>query len=177
MFKKLMSKNLNILTYISSGLSLFSLILAADVKQFKNKNLKLQETNELLEKQVNVLKIDELKNEITKNKVEYFRTSLEEVQNKLLTEVETIQNLENKTIEQKEVLNTHLNNLSNESENMQQMIGEILKYFSDDNNKFLGDNLLELFKNLINCHGVKVRGPREPERKSKLTTKEEKGEN
>jgi hypothetical protein len=101
MLKKLMSKNLNILTYFSSGISILILILTIEDKQLKNKYLKLQESKDLLEKQINDLKIDELKNEITKNKVEYFRKSLEEVQNKILTEVETIQNLENKTIEHK----------------------------------------------------------------------------
>jgi hypothetical protein len=124
MLKKLMSKNLNILTYFSSGVSILSLFLTIEDKH--------------------------LKNEITKNKVEYFRKSLEEVQTKILTEVETIQNLENQNIEQKEILNSHLNNINKEHENMHQTIQEILKYFNDDNNKFLGDNIIEIWKNFIN---------------------------
>jgi hypothetical protein len=150
MFKKLMTKNLNILNYISSGLLLFSLILAVEDKLLKNKYFKLLESKKLLEKQVNDLKIDEFKNEITKNKVEYFRNSLEEVKIKIITEFETIKNLEIKTMEEKNILNSHLNNIKIENENLQQLISEILKFY--DNNKFLGDNinLFEILRNFIN---------------------------
>jgi hypothetical protein len=39
---------------------------------------------------------------------------------------------------------------------MQQTIQEILKYFNDDNNKFLGENinLFEIWKNFINNWSV-----------------------
>src|SRR6266704_1054258 len=96
MLKKLMSKNLNILTYFSSGISIISLIISIGDKKLNDRYLKLQETKELLEKQVNELKIDELKNEVTKTKVEYYRTSLEESQNKLTNELESIEQLVNK---------------------------------------------------------------------------------
>lgn len=145
-----MSKNLNILTYFSSGISIISLFISIGDNKLKDQYLKLQETKELLEKQVNDLKIDELKNELTKNKVEQFRTSLEETQNKISHQLETIQKLEVKTNDQKEILNSQLENLTKENENMQNMISDIVKYFKDnDNNKFMGDNIIEFFTNYI----------------------------
>ncbi|SRR6266568_343405 len=152
MLKKLMSKNLNILTYFSSGISIISLIISIGDTKLKDRYLKLQETKELLEKQVNELKIDELKNEVTKTKVEYYRTSLEESQNKLTNELESIEQLVNKNNDQKEILSSHLDNLNKENDNMQNMISDILKYFKDnDNNKFIGDNnnIIEFFTNYI----------------------------
>jgi hypothetical protein len=147
-----MAKNLNILTYLSSGISIFSLIMTIEDKQLKNKYIKLQESKELLEKQVHDLKIDELKNEIIKNKIEYFRTSLEEVENKIVKELETVNKLDLQSNTEKDLLNSHLNNINTENENMQQMISDILTYFNDNDNKFLGDNinLLDFFKNFIN---------------------------
>jgi hypothetical protein len=151
MLDKLMSKSLKIFTLVSSTVTMIGFGLSFQDIKLKDKFVKLQERNEILEKQINELKIDGLKNELTKNKVEYFRTSLEESQNKVLKEVETIQKLEVKTDEQKEVLNSHLENFNSETENMQNMISEILKYFNDDNNnKFLGDSLFEFFTNYIN---------------------------
>ena len=144
-----MSKNLNVLTILSTGLSALGVMIAFDDKKLKENYLKLQESKELLEKQVNELKIDELKNELTKNKVEYYRTSLEESQIKLTNEVEIIQNLEVKTNEQKEVLNSHLDNINKENENMQNIMSDIIKFFNDNNNKFLGDNIIEFFTNYI----------------------------
>lgn len=151
MLKKLMSKSLKVFTVVSSGISIFGVAISVQDIRLKKKILKLQEQNELLEKQVNELKIDELKIELTKNKVEYFRTSLEESQTKIMKEVETIQNLEIKTIEQKEVLNSHLDNFNVENENMQNMNSEIIKYFND-NNKFTDDNrnIIEIFTNFVN---------------------------
>jgi hypothetical protein len=146
MLEKLMLKSLKVFTVVSSTVSSIGFALSFQDLKFKDKFVKLQERNELLEKQINELKFDELKNEITKTKVEYFRCSLEESQDKIMKEVETIQNLEIKTNEQKEVLNSHLDKLSNENENM---VSEIIKYFND-NNKFLGDNIFELLSNYIN---------------------------
>src|SRR6266571_2208641 len=124
MLKKLMSKNLNILTYFSSGISIISLIISIGDTKLKDRYLKLQETKELLEKQVN-----ELKNEL-----------------------ESIEQLVNKNNDQKEILSSHLDNLNKENDNMQNMISDILKYFKDnDNNKFIGDNnnIIEFFTNYI----------------------------
>jgi hypothetical protein len=67
-----------------------------------------------------------------------------------MTEVETIQKLEVKTDEQKEVLNSHLENFNSETENMHNMISDILKYFNDNSHKFLGDNIFEFFTNYVN---------------------------
>ena len=151
MFKKLISRSFKVFTVFSSGISIFGVAISIQDIKLKNKFLKLQERNEILEKQINELKIDELKNEITKTKVEYFRKSLEESQDKIMTEVETIQNLEVKTNEQKEVLKSHLENFNSENENMQNMLSEIIKFFND-NNKFTGDNMniFDFFIKFIN---------------------------
>lgn len=149
MLKKLISQNLNYLTIFSTGISLLGVSLAIDDKQMKEKYIKLQERNELLEKQVNELKIEELNNEINKNKIEYFRTSLEESREKITNNVETIKNLEVKTNEQKEVLNSHLDKLTNENEKIHNIINEIIEFFKVSN-KFVGDNIIEFFTNYIN---------------------------
>jgi chromosome segregation ATPase len=149
MLKKLMSKNLNIFSILSGGISVFGVLIAFDDKKLKDNYIKLKNRKELLEKQVNELKIDELKNDLTKTKVEYYRKSLEETKNKITNELETIQKLEIKTNEQKEILNSHLDNLNSENEKMQNMISDIVKYFNDNNNKFIGDNIIEFFTNYI----------------------------
>lgn len=149
MLKKLMSKNLNIFSIVSTGISVLGVMIAFDDKKLKENYIILQQRKELLEKEVNELKFDELKNELTKNKVEQFRTSLEESRNKISNELDSIQKLEVKSNEQKEVLNSHLDKLNSENENMQNMISEIVKYFNDNNNKFIGDNIIELFTNYI----------------------------
>nr|YP_010192430.1 hypothetical protein LK379_mgp22 [Amanita sinensis]QZN08167.1 hypothetical protein [Amanita sinensis] len=150
MLKKLMSKNLNILTILSTGLSFAGFTLSIQDLILKNKFVKLQERNEILEKQINELKIDELKNEFTKDKVEYFRTSLEESQSKITKQLESIQNLNTQTKTNKDEINYQLENLTKENENMQDIMSEILKFFKD-NNKFLGDNnIFEIFNNFIN---------------------------
>jgi hypothetical protein len=122
--------------------------IAIDDKQMKDKYIKLQERNELLEKQVNELKIEELNNEITKNKVEYFRKSLEESRDKISNNVESIKNLEVKSSDQKEVLSSHLDKLSNENEKMNNIINEIIDFFKVSN-KFIGDNIIEFVTNFI----------------------------
>jgi hypothetical protein len=122
--------------------------IAIDDKQMKDKYIKLQERNELLEKQVNELKIEELNNEITKNKVEYFRKSLEESRDKISNNVESIKNLEVKSSDQKEVLSSHLDKLSNENEKMNNLINEIIDFFKVSN-KFIGDNIIEFVTNFI----------------------------
>ncbi len=151
MLKKLMSKSLKVFTVVSSTVSMVGFALSFQDLKFKDKFVKLQERNELLEKQINDLKFDELKNEITKTKVEFYRSSLEESQNKIMSEVENIEQLVTKNNEQKEVLSSHLDNLNKETDNMQNMISDILKYFNDnDNNKFMGENIFELLTNYIN---------------------------
>src|SRR6266571_1792527 len=87
-------------------------------------------------------------NKINKNKVEYFRKSLEESRDKITNNVETIQNLEVKSNEQKEVLNSHLDKLTNENEKMHNVINEIIDFFKVSN-KFLGDNIIEFITNFI----------------------------
>ena len=150
MLKKLMSRNLNIFSILSGGISVLGVLIAFDDKKLKDNYIKLQNSKELLEKQVNDLKIDELKNELTKNKVEQFRTSLEETQNNIINQFETIQKLEVKNNDQKEILNSHLENLRKENEDMQNMISDIVNYFNDnDKNKFIGDSILEFFTNYI----------------------------
>jgi hypothetical protein len=150
MLKKLMSRSLKVFTVLSSGISIFGVVISIQDIKLKDKFLKIQERNEILEKQINELKIDELKNEVTKNKVEYFRSSLEESQSKIIKEVENIQKLDVKTDEQKEVLKSHLDNFNTENENMQNMLSEIIKFFND-NNKFTGDNvnIIEILTNFI----------------------------
>lgn len=152
MLDKLMSKSLKVFTIVSSTVSMIGFGLSFQDTKLKDKFVKLQERNEILEKQINELKIDELKNEIVKTKIEYYRTSLEESQNKIMTEVETIQNLEVKTNEQKEVLSSHLDNLTNENEKMQNMMTEIIKYFKDiSNSKFVNNNnIIDFFTDYVN---------------------------
>jgi hypothetical protein len=117
----------------------------------KDNYLKLQERNESLEKQINDIKIDELKNELTKTKVEYFRTSLDDSHSKLIKEVETIKQLEVNNNEQKEVLKSHIENFNQETDNMHNLISDIIKFFNDNSNKFIGDktNIIEFFSNYI----------------------------
>ncbi len=150
MLENLMSKSLKVFTVVSSTVTMIGFGLSLQDTKLKDKFIKLQERNEILEKQINELKIDELKNELTKNKVEYFRTSLEESHSKVMKEVESIQKLEVKSNEQKEVLKSHLDNFNSETDNMQNMISDIIKYFNDNNNKFLGENIFDFFTNYIN---------------------------
>jgi len=70
MLKKLMSRNLNIFSILSFGISFVGFGISIQDSILQKKFVKIQERNEILEKQINELKIDELKNEITKTKVE-----------------------------------------------------------------------------------------------------------
>ncbi len=151
MLKNLMSKTLKVFTIVSSSTSVLGFALALQDFKLKDKFIKLQERNELLERQVNEIKLDELKNEITKDKVEYYRNSLEESHTKLLKESEAIQSLEVKTNEQKDIMNSQLENFNTESDNMQNMVSEIIKFLNDNSNKFLVDiNIFEKLTNYIN---------------------------
>jgi hypothetical protein len=135
-------------TFISSGLSILSLIIIMDDKKLKDNYLKLQERKELLEKQVNELKIDELKNEIIKTKVETLRSSLEISQTNISNEMEQIKNLDNFN---KEVLQPHLKNINNEGENINSTVNEIINIFNDVSNKFISNyNLIDNVKLFYN---------------------------
>jgi hypothetical protein len=151
MFKNLLSKNLNIFTIISSGISFLGFGIIIQDTILKYNIIKIQERNELLEKQINELKIDELKNELTKTKVEQFRTSLDESQSKIINQLESIQNLNDKDTLNRDEMHSQLASLTKENEKMQNMISEIVKYIKDNNNKFIGDNnLIESLTNFIN---------------------------
>ncbi len=146
-----MSRNLNIFSILSFGISFVGFGISIQDSILQKKFVKIQERNEILEKQINELKIDELKNEITKTKVEYFRSSLDESHSKITQQLETIQKLEIKSNDQKAILNSQLEELNTENENMQNMVNEIIKYFNDDNNNnFLNiHNIIDLFTNFI----------------------------
>lgn len=109
----------------------------------KEKFLKIQKENEILRDQINELKIDELKNELAKSKVETLRSSLEISKNKIYNELEQINKLE---ANNKELLEPHLKNINKEGDNINSTINEIIEIFNDLSNKFFGDsNLIEKF--------------------------------
>jgi hypothetical protein len=68
MLKKLMSRNLNIFSILSYGISFVGFGISIQDSILKNKFVKLQERNEILEKQINELKMDELKMKLLKLK-------------------------------------------------------------------------------------------------------------
>ena len=116
----------------------------------KNKNfLKLQKDNEVLREQINEVKIDELKHELTKSKVENLRSSLEISKNKISNELEEINKLDINY--NKDVIESHLENLHKEGENINSVVNEIINILSDKTNKFINDfNIFENIKLFYN---------------------------
>ncbi len=69
MLKKLMSRNLNIFSILSFGISFVGIGISIQDSILQKKFVKIQERNEILEKQINELKIDELKMKLLKLKL------------------------------------------------------------------------------------------------------------
>ncbi|SRR5882762_2028791 len=146
--KNFLSKSLSIFTSVASAASIAGYYSQYTDELLKKNFVKIQKENEILRDQINEFKMDELKNELAKSKVETLRSSLEICNNKISNEVEQINKLE---ANNKELLEPHLKNINKEGDNINSTINEIIEIFNDLSNKFFGDsNLIEKFKLFIN---------------------------
>jgi hypothetical protein len=147
--KNLLSKSLAIFSSVAGAASIAGYInQVKDEKLYKN-FLKIQKDNEILREQISDIKIDELKHELTKSKVETLRSSLELSQNKISNELEEINKLDNNL--NKDVIESHLDNLNKEGENINSAVNEIINILNDKTNKFISEfNIFENIKLFYN---------------------------
>jgi len=146
--KNFLSKSFSLFTSVVSAATIAGYYSQYNDESLKKNFVKIQKENEILRNQINDLKLDELKNELAKSKVETLRSSLEICNNKISNEVEQINKLE---ANNNELLEPHLKNINKEDDNINSTINEIIEIFNDRSNKFFGDsNLIEKFKLFIN---------------------------
>jgi hypothetical protein len=74
--KNFLSKSLSIFTYVASAAYIVGFYSQYTDELLKKNFVKIQTENEILRDQINELKMDELKNELAKSKVETLRSSL-----------------------------------------------------------------------------------------------------
>jgi len=146
--KNFLSKSLSLFTSVASAAIIAGYYSQYTDETLKKNYVKIQKENEILRNQINELKMDELKNELAKSKVETLKSSLEICNNKISNEVEQINKLEANNYE---LLEPHLKNINKEDDNINSTINEIIEIFNAISNKFFGDsNLIEKFKLFIN---------------------------
>jgi len=109
--KQLLQKSLNTLTYLATGATFYGLILSAKDTQLKENYIKLQQQKDLLLKQANECKIEELQNELNKLKFENLKNNLETQYNKYKEQFELLKIKTDNT-------DTELENFNKQSEKL-----------------------------------------------------------
>nr|YP_009710616.1 hypothetical protein [Amanita bisporigera]QFZ98565.1 hypothetical protein [Amanita bisporigera] len=149
--KQILQKSLGIRTYLATGATFYGINLSLNDIKLKEKYIKSQQQNEVLVKQLNEIKIEGLKNEISKFKFENFKNNLETAMNKYKEQFELLKNKTDEVNTTEVKLNSELEALNTQGENIVKIVEEINKLFNDKVDKFLGDNnLLDLLLNLYN---------------------------
>nr|WLF85195.1 hypothetical protein [Amanita phalloides] len=152
MLKNLLKRSFNTLSIVGSTVTILEYIKSTNNKKFEEKYEYLKKEYDSLEKFANDVKLEGVKNELTKTKIENLQNNLELSQMKANTQLDALKNLEVKTPEQKEAFNSHLEEedyLKN-PEFINKKIDDTIKELNDQVSKFFGDsNIVEILMNFI----------------------------
>nr|YP_009710596.1 hypothetical protein [Amanita bisporigera]QFZ98545.1 hypothetical protein [Amanita bisporigera] len=144
-FKNLLSKGFQALSAAGSVVS-----ITAYYTQIKTAELEAQ--NEQFKDQLRNFKIDLLKNDIIKAKLEKFSQILDESSNTIYSKVKELKEVKAQTTEQQEMLKNNKDIIVKSTDNALDSIKTIIDIIKDNSNKFLSDNnnIFELFNHFIN---------------------------
>lgn len=110
----------------------------------------LKENTRVLET-LNDLKIDELKQELLRTKIEALKGRLSEESNNISKEIESLNKIDPNNLGGITDFKTHLNNFINESQKSNKTVNDIIELISGNSNNNIidKDNLIKLIKELI----------------------------
>jgi hypothetical protein len=146
MNKKILTNSLKAISGLASIVSLHSYI--QDItnntlqENLKNSNNKVQ----ILEEKLNNNQLDELKNEVIKNKIELLKINLNECHKNASKEIDLLKEVDKSNSTYKNDIEYHVNNYITENEKAQNFIEDFLSNLIDKN-KIIGDvNWIENIK-------------------------------
>nr|YP_009710735.1 hypothetical protein [Amanita phalloides]QFZ98684.1 hypothetical protein [Amanita phalloides] len=153
--KQILQKSLVTITYLGTAATFYVVNLSLNDIKLKENYLKSQqeeeEQSEGLVKQIHDLKIEGFQNEINKLKFENLKNNLEIYMNKYKEQFESLKNKTDGINTTDVKLNSDLEALNKQGENIVKIVEDINKLLNDQIEKFLGDNnLFELLLNLYN---------------------------
>jgi hypothetical protein len=128
-------------------------------ENLKNSDNKVQ----ILENKINNIKIEELQNEIIKNKLELLKINLEECNQNSNREIGLLKSMDKTSIDSQNKIEYHTNNFITENEKTQNLIEDFISLFIDKN-KFIGNNfpdidlLINKWNNLISNLSIEQLG-------------------
>nr|WLF85190.1 hypothetical protein [Amanita phalloides] len=144
--KQILQKSLVTITYLGTAATFYVVNLSLNDIKLKENYLKSQqeeeEQSEGLVKQIHDLKIEGFQNEINKLKFENLKNNLEIYMNKYKEQFESLKNKTDGINTTDVKLNSDLEALNKQGENIVKIVEDINKLLNDQIEKFLGDNNL-----------------------------------
>nr|YP_010192437.1 hypothetical protein LK379_mgp15 [Amanita sinensis]QZN08174.1 hypothetical protein [Amanita sinensis] len=142
MNKNFLTNSLKTLSALASIISIQSYIKSIIDQTLQEKLNNSENLIKVLEGKLNNYKLDDISNELIKNKIEILKINLNECNQNATKEIELLKTLENN---QNNNIEYHINNYLKAKNKAQILIEEFLVGFNDKNN-FIGDN--NFFENI-----------------------------